>query len=609
MADFESKPVAGAVPAASGEKATPSILASSEQPVSAVPSGGGFFHHNKIYFVAIILGLGIIGILSFFAFKSPAPSSVKGANVDISIDAPAQVPSGTESIVKIKVQNKDTSKLASMELELVYAPGQTYLSSTPKPENLSGTLFNVPDLSTGQNAVVIVKIRNQGSVGDEKKLKLKLRYRYSNFSSEFVKEAEYNTKLVAAGISLDVEGPTSTTNTQLVTYVVKYRNHSDESFKSARISLNYPEGFVFASSEPNPSLAKNIWNLGQVKPNDEGKITVLGTYRSAVPGESKTLGVDFLVPDPDGNYYTQANIKFVTSIGSTPLLVTQDISQSDKDYTVNPGNTLNYEIKYQNNATVAARGVNIVVALDSKALDLTTIQAEGAQVNNNTITWNASSNSNLEIVNPNESGTLHFEVKVKNPPIKDSSKNVDVKSTVKIKSNEYDTFLPGNDLLIKVTSLASLTRTVEYVSGQLPPKVGQPTIFKVTLNLKNLTNDFSGGLLTAYIPLDPGSFDSSTVTSAEQTKVQFDPSTGKFTWNVGMLPAHTGDFSKPRTVSFNLRVVPVASQVSKIVTLLRDVGFTATDNYTQKDVSIKIDDVRSQDMTGDEFSGKGVVQP
>ena len=237
------------------------------------------------------------------------------------------------------------------------------------------------------------------------------------------------------------------------------------------------------------------------------------------------------------------------------------------------------------------------------------MQAEGGLVNNNTILWNASGVANLENLSPSESGELRFSVQVKNPASRDSSKNLSVISGIKIKSTEYETFFPGNELILKISSPAALASRLDYSSGSLPPQVGKSTIYKVTLSLSNSSNDFSNGVLTAFIPLGAGGFVSQSANLSEATKVDFDPTTGKLTWNVGALPAYTGKFSQSRNLEFNVRLIPSSSQVNDSVVLIKDITLMAKDTYTQKDVKVTSDDISTSDLSGQGGYNNGTVVP
>ena len=569
----------------------------------------GFYQANKLYIWAGLLGIIMILLLAYFAFHKTVAPVAQEAKVSITIDAPSSVASGGEEVYAINLLNQDSQKLTGIQLEIVYPSGVSFLDSQPvQPSNLSKTEFDLQDLPVGIKVPLFLKTKVIGNVGDSKNLIVRLHYHYSNFSSEFVKEQQQSVALVASDIAVTIDGPATANNGQLVIYSIKYQNNSDSDAQNVRIKLTYADGFQYASADPQPDLGTDTWNIGTLAKGGSGKISIQGIFNSNNPGESKPTKAELLILGGNGQYFTQSTSNFITAIANQPLLVQQSVEGKSQDSVVNPGDSLAYTIKYQNNASVAANAVNIAVTLDSKALDLSSIQAEGAQISNDTITWNASSASKLQVLAPNEGGTLRFTVRVKDPAVKDSSKNLTVVSHAKIKSNEYDTFFPGNDMSLKISSPATIASTVTFTAGQLPPRVGQDSSYRVTFTLKNSTNDFSNTTVTGFIPLGAGSFDRSSVTPSEQANVTFDPATGKFTWIAGALPAHTGQFSIPRTMSFAVRLNPSSSQVYQSPILVKTIVMDAMDIFTSQPVHYSGGDIRTSDLGGND-SGKGQVQP
>jgi hypothetical protein len=576
-----------------------------------IPNAGEsftFYQTNKYYIWAISAGLLVILVLAFFAFKKPAAPIVKEASVEVLVTAPDSVPSGGDGYYTIKLTNNDSQKLSQVRLELAYPQGLSYISSVPKADNLSGTVFTVPDLISGQNAAIIVRAKALGNVGDQEQLIARMFYHYNNFSSEFVKEKAFTFVLSASSISLDLSGPDTVSNSQLVSYVVKYKNNSEQPVQNARIVANFPQGFNLAQAAPQVSLGQNIWEISSLNPGQEGQIEMQGNFSGSNAGESKNFSVQFMVLGQNGDYNSQNSAQKTTAISSLPLLVSQEVStySDNAGGVVKPGDTLQFNIKYQNNSSVAANGVNIVVSLDSKALDISSVQAEGGQVNNNTIIWSAAGVPNLEILNPSESGTLHFSVAVKNPASKDSSTNLTVNSQIKIKSNEYQTFLPGNSLSLKISSPGKLNSALSFVSGQLPPKVGQVTTYKVQFTVTNSSNSYSDGMLTAFLPLGLVSFNSQSVTPAESQNVQFDPSTGKLTWNAGVVSANAGRFSSPKILEFNISVNPSQSLSAQSPALVKTINFSAKDSFTSDQINLSTENITTASIEGG--YGNGSVQ-
>ncbi|MBI5530262.1 MAG: hypothetical protein HY918_02055 [Candidatus Doudnabacteria bacterium] len=590
---------------------TPIFDSALRQKINSSPAetGGwsGFYRSNKYYFLAIIVGSITIAVLAYFAFKKPAAVVPKEANVAINISVPDTVPSGSEAIYNITVQNNDSQKLVNAELELVYPEGITYVSSVPEAEGITGTRFVVPDLVPGQNAALIIKTKLSGSVNENKTLDVKLHYRLGNFNSDFVKDQTVTVRTVAAEVLVELQGPKDANNAQLIVYTVKYQNNSENDISNARIKLTYPDGYAFASGNPAPDIGSDTWNIGTLAKGASGQIQIQGSFNSVNSGESKTATADFLVLDSNGQPQIQNSSTFTTAIANLPLLVTQEI-QPNNNSIIKPGSTVTFNIRYQNNASTAATGVNVVVTLDSKVLNLASLKAESGQINNNTIVWNAANVPNLENLAPNESGQLSFSVQVNSPAVKDSSKNLTVVSNIKIKSNEYENFFPGGTLTLKVSSPSSISSDLSFVSGQLPPQVGKTSIYKVKLSLLNSTNDYSNGVLTAFLPLGPGAMVSGSVTPGEANNVQYDSSTGKLTWNVGALPANTGRFSQPKSLEFQIKLAPAAAQASSAPTLVKTINYTATDTFTGENISLSTDNITTNDLSGSDNYGKGIVQ-
>jgi len=574
------------------------------------PINKSFYQANKFYIWAVGFAVVVIAILAFFAFRPQAAPQIKEANVQVEILAPETLPSGGEAVYRLQMKNNDSVKLTGLELELAYPEGVAYVESSPKASNLSGSVFSVPDLLPGQNVTVIVKAKVSGDINSEKRLLAKLHYKYSNFNSSFVKESSHTLRLTASDITLEIEGPKEANSAQLVAYTITYKNNSKDALKNARVKLNYPAGFNYAASQPTASLGGNTWNIGDLQSGAEGKITAQGTFASSQAGESKTVEAQFLVLGQNGEYFVQSSAEVITSISSQPLLVSlENLDQQGESGIAPPGATLNFAVRYQNNASVAATGVNIVVTFDSKALDFSSLQAQGAQVVGSAITWNAAGVPNLEVLNPGEEGVLNFYVRVKNPATKDSSKNLSVKAASKIKASEYSTFLPGSGLEIKISSPAEIQAGLSFLSGSLPPKVGTQTKYKATLKLLNSSNDFSQGQLTVFLPSASGSFSLESVNAAERANVQFDPATGRLTWRVDSLPAHAGKFSPAKILEFTVAASPSPSDVGSSPVLLRNTRFSAKDDFTGQEINISAEDLTTASLSGQGGYENGIVVP
>lgn len=564
-----------------------------------------FLSDNKWYVGAIVAGLLIIGALAAFAFWPRSQQRTQEAKVQLSIAAPQTAQAGGEVIYRIQIVNEDSASLTGMNLELVYDDGMSYVSSSPKAENISGTSFAVPDLAPGQNAILLVKTLVRGNVNDNKRLVARLRYKFDNFSSTFTSETNHTVRLVAANVILDMSGKQKVNSGESLTYTISYRNTSTRSIDNGRIQVTYPEGFTFASSNPATSLGNNIWNLSSLAPNQSGQISFQGTMGLSKVGQSQSFVVEFLVPDDSGKYFTQSSINYDIEIATQPLSVEARVIAGDAlGGIVKPGSQVTVEIRYQNNSQVVHTGLQLLAEIDSPSIVPGSIQTEAGFVQDQIVSWNATSAATLEQLNVGGSGSVRMRFVIANPATTSDSKNLTAVIRPRIKSNQNDQFLSGNEIVLKITSPAQLNSSVSYVAGSLPPKVGTTTRFKVRLALKNSSNDYREGVLTGYVPIGVN-LDNNSITPVERSSVQFDASTGKLIWNVGQLMAHSGTIRPERALDFIVSTTPGASQVGQPISLFRDIQFTATDSFTNESIKLNTPNIFSTNLA--DGSNQGIV--
>lgn len=578
-------------------------------PPAPQPEGGfsrfkNFLANNRWYVVAITVGIIIIAGLAAFAFWPQKEERTQKAKVEMTIDAPETSQAGGEIVYKVKILNQDPSKLVDMNLELIYDEGVTYSNSTPKAENLSGSSFAIPDLSPGQSVALIIKTVAQGNVNDDKKLVARLRYRFDNFNSPFSLEASHTTKLVAADVVLDLSGPEETNNSEVAKYDLFYRNSSDKNIDNARIQITYPEGFTYGSASPEPSLSNNVWNLGTLRANANGKISFQGSFKTARSGQSFDFKAELLVLDDNSDYFVQSSTSFTTGIATKPLSVEAKTTGSvGAGGVVKPGDNVNFELRFQNNTQVVNTGVQVVVQIESDAIEGGSIKTESGYVQDQTVTWNGSSLSSLSSLNPNDSGVVKFSFKVRNPAVDSTDENLVILIKPRIKSNQNNTFLPGAEVSLKISSPLSISGAVEHVGGSLPPMVGKESSFKVGVYLENSSNNYRDGVLTGSIPVGV-TLDTSSFTQSERNLVKFDSTTGKLTWNLGQLLAYAGNGAAERKLEFTVKTVPSSSQAGQTITLFKNITFSATDDFTGEGESLEQDDLGTSNLSGGSSTGR-----
>lgn len=123
-------------------------------------------------------------------------------------------------------------------------------------------------------------------------------------------------------VALRVSGPTAITAGTTTTYKIVYENNQNILLKTATLNVQYPDGFIFLSSDLD---AKNTghteWNLGEIAPGKKKELTITGlSYGSINQKQSWRV---FLTYKPE-NFGSELQKSMIldTVIEKTPFSLT-----------------------------------------------------------------------------------------------------------------------------------------------------------------------------------------------------------------------------------------------------------------------------------------------
>lgn len=554
--------------------------------------GAGSFGGGKKWWIVfgtvfVILCL-VAGWLFFYGGKKGDPV------MEVNIGGVSELPSNGEVALQFGLANKDSRIFQDISAEVVYPSGLAYVSSVPQGQDLSGKNFTFPDLSSGQNATVLLRLRVQANVGDTKQLRAIIRYKVAGESAVFVKDYVQSWSVVGRGVELQIQGPSNPGSGDLVTYTLTYENTSDEALDGVKINLEYPSGFEIGQTNPPTNGGSNTWLVPRLESKQKGSISIVGSFSGAVDLQG-SLKMTLSVLTKDGGYGVQADTSFPVAIAKRPLTASLEFLDTSKQV-VGAGERINYIVKYQNNGSVPVRNAKLLLKVDSRSVDWGEVRAEGAQISQGLITWSPATTDSLNVLSPGDSGSFQVDLKLLDPAAKDSTKNLSISSTVSITSDEFSLPVQGNTLVSKIKTRPALLSGIKYISGSLPPRVGQETFYEITLGVKNTSNDLGGVSVSARLPFGGGSLVKGSLPSG----VSLDKTGSKILWDIPLLPAYTGIFSPTKTVTFQVRVVPTLAQVGESLDVLSDLLLSGQDSFVGQAVTAK-----SLDLTSDKASGSG----
>ncbi|MFH0852283.1 MAG: hypothetical protein V1845_01625 [bacterium] len=540
--------------------------------------------------VLVLAGLAVAAVGIWFIFFR---SSFDSKKVSVIVYGRDRVVSGEEVSYMVRYQNGTKVDLKNVKLTFIYPEG-----SLPKDtQNLTTlgeaqtSIVGVPDLPAGQEGSMEFRASLTGLRGEQKQAIAKLSYNPGGASSEFENEGEFLSEIFMVPIVLDFDLPERIVSGQPLTIGLKYLNTSDVSFSGVTLSIEYPSGFDFNSSSPVPAEAENKWQLAEIGPREEGKIIISGVL-SGLEGEVKSFKAK--AEQKQGEIVKTVSEGLAsTSISLSPLSVALTVNNS-RDYSANPGETLNYKLAYQNSTDVQIGPVFIVVKFDSKVLDFSTLKTNGSFSSmDNSITWNESVLRQLRMLQPGDKNTIEFSLQVKEKeelPIKNfSDKNFLVGVSAKINSVNIPTSLvgtrlEGNDSLsTKLNSVLLLSAkgyfkdSIMPNSGPIPPTVGQQTTYTIYWQIVNLANEAENVVVESYLPPYVswlGRFE------PPDSAVKYDKNSGKITWTIGKLAANTGILSPVKQLVFQIALLPNSNQVGSEVVLVKESAISGLDAFT-----------------------------
>jgi hypothetical protein len=579
----------------SSEKAVPSVEDDwAEKEASLVSKNKKMIKLGALVLGALLLIIAlVVGFYkirqSFFAFERLA----------VTLSGPTELKSGNLSVYEITYKNANRADLKNVSLKLSYPEDfRPEANADFKPEGTTSGVFSLGDIKGNSEGSVAFSGRAYSPKGNLIKIKAELTYTPSTVSSVFVTSNQLAVSILSAPITLEVMAPQNISSGDEVNYLITYKNDGAENFENIRVRINYPERFVFSSSDPKFSEGNNIWYLGNLSAGQSGRIVVAGKLEGD-RDETKIASI-MIGANDNGDFVSYNETEVKTRIVSSPLTINQTVNGLGK-LNANAGDSLKFEINYKNEGTLGLRDVIVTEHIDSPILDYSTLDMEGGayDAGSKTITWKAPDYRELKNLLPGQGGVIKFSIRVKEiiPVASVNDKNFVISSLAKIDSPDVPTpismnkIISGNKMDIKLNSKLILDVKGYYSdvnipnSGPIPPKVGEETTYTMHYIVKSVSSDISDAKVETSLP-------TSVVMTGkifpEGTPLSYNERTNSIVWNIGNLTAGTGILSIGKEVSFQVKIKPSADQAGDVTPLLKESVFSARDLFTGESVSARV---------------------
>ncbi len=565
---------------------------------------------KRIFWTAgILLVLGIIALTGYLIWRSQ--HSFDNSQVALEIFGQERIVSGEDAAYIVRYKNNTKVALKNASLIFTFSQG-----SIPSDKENLETRGGFPvikktlgDIEPNQEEQIEFKARVLGDKDSQQNFLARLEYQPANVSSSFANEANFASTIISVPLILNFDLPERLVSGQTLNFSLGYLNTSDAVFSDSKIEITWPAGFKLESTLPSPSNEeKTAWLLPEIGSHEEGKIMIKGTIQG---NENETEVFSARIGmEKDNEFIVYAQTLSSPQISVAPLFVEQSSNLKENlangNLTADPGQSINYKLKYINTTDVTIGPVVVTLKIDSKVVDPASVTATNGFFNSSdsTIIWNAALLPSLNSLAAKAEGELKFSLKIKDKlPVNNfSDKNFTVVTTAKMDSPNVPLSLTGtqlagtNQLAIKINSRLVLSTKGYYTdklipnSGPLPPRVGQKTTYTIYWQILNVSNNLSEVSVEAYLP-SYVQWENNIYPKNEN--ITYESATGKVIWRINNLAAATGILTPVKQIAFQVGLVPSIGQIGSWVTIVKDAKISGIDTFTQTPLQATVNNLQS----------------
>ena len=551
---------------------------------------------KKFAFIIVFFGLILAGIGFWYWNRNSYSKDI----LKLEILGPEQVSLLEEVEYTVRYKNNGDVKLEDPRLIFEF-PKNTIIVSSPfglnKRKEYSERIEIGPeklgDIYPGEEKSFKFKGRLLGKKGEVKTAKVWLSYRPKNLKARYESATTFVATISSVPLTIDFDLSSKVESDRNFKFTVNYFSNLDYPLSNLGVKIEYPPGFEFIGSQPK-TLGKTEWDIPLLNKAEGGRIEIEGKLSGEVKEQKffkAVLGVW-----QENRFIPLKEAARGVEITNLHLDIFQEIN-GQREYIASPGDLLHYEIYFRNIGSTPFKDLFLVVNLDGKAFDFSTLKLEKGQVGrgDDSIVWDWRDVPKLQFLDQGEEGKVEFWIKLKDWQIKDvQEKNPVLKDTVLLSrvKREFE---------VKLSSKLSISQKGYYQeeifsnSGPIPPKAGEKTNYTIIWQVKNYYNDVKNVKVKAVLPPNV-KLTGKIFPEEESSNFSFDSQSREIVWSVEdgqILKAGSGILSPAPNIAFQIALTPTSQQKGKKALLIGKAVISGEDQWTGE----RIEGVASEIMT------------
>ncbi|MFM2357634.1 MAG: hypothetical protein RJA61_371 [Candidatus Parcubacteria bacterium] len=544
------------------------------------------FFVTSLSFFIIALSVALFAIFGDF-------NNISSKNVDISVVGPVSISGGEDLTLEIVIENKNNTTLETADLLIEYPAGTRTVTDLQRELlRYRESLGAIESGGVVRRTVTAVLFGQKDSIQN---ISISVEYRVKGSNAVFSKEKKHEIALTSSPITLTTSYPKEIASGKEFEIAIEALSNATSIIKQAVVKVEYPFGFAFTKSVPQPSASEGVWRLGDLRPGEKRTIKITGKIEGQDNEERTFRFVAGVASERDENILGVEFISLLETLAIKKPGIGLELvldGSTNTSVTSTAGGRVSGTVRWVNNLSVPVVNGKVEVRFTGGAFDKASVSVSNGgfyRSIDNTIVWDRNSNPELADMAPGKRGDYGFSFSTASVggglPLSNQ--------TVTVGAFAQGSQFSGGSVPEALTS--SITRTVQIASdiglntrivhstgpfvnlGTLPPRVEKETTYTIIWNATNSSNDVTGVVMKAKLPSYVNWLNSSVPSQEQMTFNSIDRT---ITWNVGDLSAGTGFTSTAREVSFQVSFLPSLSQLGTSPEIIGETVITGRDRFT-----------------------------
>jgi len=564
----------------------------------------GIYRHAKKLFVFDLVLLAsavfMLGAGLFFFFWKPSLTDLIDLNLTLGAD---RIKSGELVALGVTYQNRTKFNLTDAVLSVQLPDGfEIDRNKTPETDFSNQSTFDLDTVPPGAKGEKIIWGYFWTEAGEEERITSLLSYLPDGRTGREQKIGVLVAKFPDSILKTEMIAPSAALPGQEIPLTIKITNQSDRTVAPVNVTVRDQSiKSYFKSSEPMGDL-------------------------SLAPGETKTFNGTFILPLQPGKFdlaaETSVTVKSIynfiqtrtaapVNIAALPNFNLRAIWQAPSY--LESGNEIPMEISWKNSGQKELKNPRLRLEFTpTGVVNLpTTARDNGWTIDGNDLLVDKTGRTALTNIKPGDEDKMTIKLKLLPKFNVGELQNVRLEVKPILEGELPD--VPGQTAFVEgalasaplATELTWVAQTRYFTPdgdqlgrGSLPPVVGEPTKYWIFIRVANTSNAVRDANFNAT--LSPGVQFTGKQSVTIGAPIGYDDKTGNISWRQQALPANsvTGLY-------FELSVSPTPDQIGQSLTLIKNLRFGATDNWTEKTFSLTASDLTNILPVDDQGSEMG----